>query len=264
MRPGHRRVNTRESDFPEVVQMTLADRLRLLRGPMSYRAFADHIGWPLNTIRRYELGLARIPVEYVDVVCRAFAVSADWLLFGVEADNPGASDAPAPADPCAAGCPRTAKSPGKMLKREAERRYVLIDGEKVRLVRVPVLTRIPAGPAAEMTDTMPVGFGLEGEIWVPDPRDENAYGLVAWGDSMEPVIADGDTIVLSPRRALGFTNGLAVVRVPGGETCVKSIRRRPDRLLVESINPAYPRLEFSTGEAEVIATVIGVLKARGA
>jgi len=250
--------------------MMLQDRLRLLRGQASYQAFAARVGRPFNSVRRYELGLTRIPADYVEVVCRVCGVSADWLFFGVEASTEAVlrSGKLAESDRNArsgngnqAGKPADGRSAGKLGDDSRPgKRYVMIDGEKVCLVCVPVLTRIPAGPPVEMLDPMPVGCGLEGAVWVPDPRDPNAYGLVASGDSMEPEIRDGDTIVVSPSRAPALMSGLAVVRLPEDEVCVKHVRRRPGRLEVISINPAYPRMAFPPEKAEVIGKVIYILR----
>lgn len=241
--------------------MTVRDRLRLLRGPQSYKQFAEHLGWGFNSVRRYELGLARVPMEYVEAVCATLGVSADWLIFGVEAPAEAAlrSAALLSSD----GVRRDGRARTKC---ENTKRYTLIDGEKVRIVCVPVLNRVPAGPSAEMLDDMPVGFGLDGKVWVPDPQDPNAYGLTAWGDSMEPLIHHGETIIVSPRRRYDFLSGLAVVRIAGGEVCVKYVRRRPacaqrtGRVEVLSANPRYPRQSFPPGKVEVLGEVVFVVR----
>ncbi|HPU85436.1 MAG TPA: XRE family transcriptional regulator, partial [Candidatus Latescibacteria bacterium] len=230
---------------------TVQDRLRALRGSTGYRPFALRVGVTPNSVRRYELGMARVPVDYLEAVCRAFNVSADWLIFGVEA-------AVAPMEPLARAI-REENAPVK--------RSVLINGERVRIVCVPVLNRVPAGAPAEMLDDMPVGFGLEGFVRVPDPGDPNAYALTAWGDSMEPLIRDGERFVVSPRRAHGFSAGIAVVRIgagsPGdpsqGDLCVKHVRLRGERVEVMPANSRYPGRVFCAGEVAVLGKVTMVV-----
>ena len=218
--------------------MTVHDRLRALRGAMGYRGFAARVGVNVNSVRRYELGRARVPLDYVEAVCGACGVSADWLIFGIEA-------------PLTAGALHSAQAAGT-------RRSVLINGERVRIVCVPVLNRVPAGAPAEMLDDMPVGQGLEGFIRVPDPGDPNAYALTAWGDSMEPLIRDGERIVVSPRRAHGFSAGVAVVRLlsRGGEICVKHVRRRGGRVEITPANPRYAGMVLPSEEVAVLGRVV--------
>ncbi len=230
--------------------LTLEQRLQVLRGGMTFRQFADRVGVRPYTVRRYEQGRSRVPLEYVEAVCGALGVSADWLIFGVEA-------AAVPMEPLA----RAVREDIAPVKRS-----VVINGERVRIVCVPVLNRVPAGAPAEMLDDMPVGFGLEGVIRVPDPGDANAYALTAWGDSMEPLIHDGERIVVSPRRAHGFSAGIAVVRIaggqnspggqsspvgqnsPGGELCVKHVRMRGGRVEITPANPRYPGMVLAAEE----------------
>ncbi len=217
------------------------DRLRALRGTLGYRRFAARVGAKPNSVRRYELGMARVPLDYVQAVCRAFNVSADWLIFGIEAPA-GLADAAV----------RAIREGSLQATRSA-----IVAGERVRIVCVPVLNRVPAGAPAEMLDDMPVGFGLEGFIRVPDPGDPNAYALRAWGDSMEPLIHDGERFVVSPRRAHGFSAGVAVLRLRsrGGEVCVKHVRVRGDRVEVIPVNLRYPGMVLAAEEVEVLGRV---------
>lgn len=250
--------------------MTVQDRLRLVRGTLSYREFAARVKSNTNSARRYELGLSRVPVDYVEAVCRGFGISSDWLLFGIEAKseaptqtlphrgNSRSSAVTGAVPPGENG--RSRRGAASRRKNVESRRYTLIDGEKVRIVCVPVLTYVPAGPPLEMLDVTPVGFGLEGEVWVPDPDDENAYGLTAQGNSMEPLIYDGETIIVSPRRRYDFTSGTAVVRIPKDEVCVKYVRRGVCSVEVISANPRYPRMVFRPDEAEILGEVVQVVR----
>lgn len=241
--------------------MILHDRLRLVRGAQTYRAFAARVRTNVNSVRRYELGLSRVPIEYVEAVCRESGVSADWLLFGVEAKREGLATNAEPTSGALAHRDNGDRNGGNTRRKSDDsRRYTLIGGEKVRIVCVPVLTHVPAGPPREVLDVTPVGFGLGGEVWVPDPDDENAYGLTARGDSMEPLIFDGETIIVSPRRRFDLRSGIGVVRIPGEEVCVKYVRARSSSLELVSANPRYPRMAFRQDEAEVLGAVVQVVR----
>jgi SOS-response transcriptional repressor LexA len=228
--------------------MTINDRLRLLRDDLSYREFARRLDRPLNTIRRYELGLVRIPADYVQAVCHAFSVPADWLLLGIEAGTD---------DVIRSGKAQALSTNGK--------RYVMIAGEKVCIVCVPVLNMTPAGPWTDMADDTPVGTGQYGQVWIPDVGDENAFALKAWGDSMDPVIRDGDNFVVSPRRRFDFTRGLAAVRIRElpieefgaacGEVCVKYVQSDPDCVSLVSVNSAYPTVSVSPRRVDILGQV---------
>ncbi len=223
-------------------EMSLPERLRVLRDGHSRAEFAKTLGVPESTLRRYEQGLARVPADFLERICRTYGVSADWLLFGVEASSDQVV--------------RTGATRHLTDGNGLGKRYVMVDGEKVRVVCVPVLTRVPAGPALFMEDATPVGTGLEGWMWVPDPGDPNAFGLVASGDSMEPVIRDGQPFLVSPRRGMTLVSGLAVLRIRGEEVCVKMIRRRADSVEVRSANPVYPLRHYRPRDVQIIGEVL--------
>ncbi len=71
-------------------------------------------------------------------------------------------------------------------------------------------------------------------------RPANAAMLRARGDSMEPMIADGDQIVIDERdRAVGLTPAIFVLRLDDA-LLVKRVSRIAAGFLIASDNPAYP------------------------
>ena len=227
------------------MDMTINDRLKLLRNDLSYHEFSQRVGCNLNTARRYELGLTRIPADYIKSVCHAFSVPADWLLLGIEADTED-----------------VLRSGRAAMSRKNGRRFVMVDGERICIVCVPVLNKMPAGPWANMLDDTPVGYGQYGRVWISDIRDENAFALKAWGQSMQPIIQDGDTFLVSPQRRFDLVNGLAAVRVdegglPGGETdtCVKYVRRSEGEVTLISINKEHPSVTLQAWQVDIIGEV---------
>ena len=75
------------------------------------------------------------------------------------------------------------------------------------------------------------------------------------GDSMEPLLRDGDEILVdrSPRP---LRDGIHVVRV-GEALLVKRVQTGvPGRLILESANPAYRPIELDPHEIEVIGRVV--------
>lgn len=59
---------------------TIGDRLRELRGSSSQREMADAVGIKWNAWARYESGGALPGADILTRICKAHAVSADWLL----------------------------------------------------------------------------------------------------------------------------------------------------------------------------------------
>lgn len=220
--------------------MELHDRLRMIREERdaSFSEMARILGVSVNTVRRAEQGNVRVAADYVRRVCGKLGVSADWLLFGVE--------------PTTAHVVHSAEQS----LHDAPQRFVFVNGEKVRVVCVPILTRIPAGDAVDMEDATPVGVGLEGWLRVPDPRDENAFALVAAGDSMEPIIHNGEPFLVSPRRRIGLTNSLAVIRVPSDGVCVKHVRISSRGVEVRSANPRYPVRHYPVESVRLIGEAL--------
>lgn len=78
--------------------------------------------------------------------------------------------------------------------------------------------------------------------------------LVA-GDSMEPLLRDGDEILVD-RTPRPLRDGIHVVRV-GDTLMVKRVQTGvPGRIVLESQNPAYRPIELSPGDVEVIGRVV--------
>lgn len=75
---------------------------------------------------------------------------------------------------------------------------------------------------------------------VSDPDvPSTAYGLTVKGDSMDLVIADGNTIVIDAADKKLFPGYRYVVRTADGETTFKEYQEGPARLVPLSSNPAH-------------------------
>ena len=69
----------------------IGDRMRELRGPSSLREMAEPIGIKLQAWARYEAGGATPGGDIIAKICRAHAVSADWLLGLSDKSSPNIS-----------------------------------------------------------------------------------------------------------------------------------------------------------------------------
>ncbi|MEO7247929.1 MAG: S24 family peptidase [Novosphingobium sp.] len=131
-------------------------------------------------------------------------------------------------------------------------------GRRSEFVDVP---RLPldasAGPGAFTAEEAPVDRFRFSARWLRslgfDPATLSAIAVA--GDSMEPLLRDGDEILVdtAPRP---LRDGIHVVRV-GDTLMVKRVQTGvPDRIVLESENPAYRPIELPRGEVRVIGRVV--------
>lgn len=66
---------------PEAPISPLHDRLRIVAGERPFRVIAEITGYHAETVRRYLSG-HEPSIEFVCALCRAFDISADWMLTG--------------------------------------------------------------------------------------------------------------------------------------------------------------------------------------
>jgi len=106
--------------------------------------------------------------------------------------------------------------------------------------RIPVIGYAQAGDAGFFDDAgYPAGAGWD-ELVFPAVSDAHAYALEVSGDSMEPVLRDGDTVIVSPEAQIRRGDRV-VVRTRGGEVMVKQLARETaTRIELMSINRAHP------------------------
>lgn len=114
-----------------------------------------------------------------------------------------------------------------------------------------------AGPGAWTHDEQPIGAFRFGRAWLRqqglDPRRLSAISVD--GDSMEPVLRDGDEILVDamPRP---LRDGVYVVRVDGALLVKRLETGRPGLVVLKSDNPAYDPIELSPGDIDVVGRVV--------
>ncbi|MFM5930045.1 MAG: helix-turn-helix transcriptional regulator [Novosphingobium sp.] len=114
-----------------------------------------------------------------------------------------------------------------------------------------------AGQGAFVGDEVPVDSIFFSTRWLRahgfDPGQLSAISVV--GDSMEPVLRDGDDILVD-QRPRPLHDGIHVVRV-GESLLVKRVQTGAGgRIVLESANPAYRPIELSADEVQVIGRVV--------
>jgi repressor LexA len=106
---------------------------------------------------------------------------------------------------------------------------------------IPVIAVVPCGKFIEV-DEEPLGY-------IPRHQDEAPgveFAVRAEGDSMYPAIWEGDFLLI--RRQDTATDGdfvLVAIETDGGwESAVKRFRIKGNKIVLESLNPAYPNIEI--------------------
>ena len=126
------------------------------------------------------------------------------------------------------------------------------DGAPAR-VRVPVYGRVPAGIPIEAVEDI-LGF----EDITPELAASGSFiALRIKGDSMTPVVCDGDTIIIRIQ-ADADSGDIVVAMIGGDEDTCKRIKKEPDGVWLVPNNPAYEPMYFPNGDIEALPlTILG-------
>lgn len=126
-----------------------------------------------------------------------------------------------------------------------------LQGERVALV--PILGRVPAGPSAgayaEPDGHVPVALEREDV--------ESLFALKVKGDSMEPTLMDGDTVVVRWQQNARHGD-IIVARFEEEEATVKRLRLRPTGALLVPDNARYE--PFALGEGKIVGKVLSLIR----
>lgn len=128
-------------------------------------------------------------------------------------------------------------------------------GEFVDVPRLPL--DASAGPGTLGVEETPFDAFRFSTRWLRqqglDPKTLSAIAVA--GDSMEPVLRDGDEILVD-RTPRPLRDGIHVVRL-GDALHVKRVQAgKPGRLTLISANPAYPPIEVTADDVDVIGRVV--------
>jgi len=114
-----------------------------------------------------------------------------------------------------------------------------------------------AGPGAFAGGDEAVGALRFSATWLRQQGYEPGQlsAILVAGDSMEPLLRDGDEILVD-RTPRPLRDGVHVVRV-GDALMVKRVQTGvPGRIVLESQNPAYRPIELAPEEVEVVGRVV--------
>ena len=121
---------------------------------------------------------------------------------------------------------------------------------------IPVVDYTQAGHWREVVDAFSPGQGFD-EVPITSIR-EDLIALKVRGRSMEPVIRDGQVVVVDPHRQAG--NGDIVVAVNNGQSTIKRFFQADENtLILEPLNPAFEKIVISRKDSDQDLRIVGVV-----
>jgi len=130
-------------------------------------------------------------------------------------------------------------------QRVEARRISTVSTREVVLLRIPLISRTAAGDPRNFTDAnYPTGWAEEFVAAPEDVTDRSAFALRIEGDSMAPRFSHGDVVIVSPDTPLK-EGSCVVAKTKGEEVTCKVYRTREEKIVLESVNAAFPALELS-------------------
>jgi phage repressor protein C with HTH and peptisase S24 domain len=216
-------------------EKAIGERIRICRGATPRKDFGDALGLHINTIGKLERG-ETLPDALLMVRIAHFGKrTVEWLATGVVPDD-GSLGVPLATKGLQHG--KYIYVPHFDIQASAGNGNLFDQVERVKTMR----------PFDQSY--------IQGELGIS--HDEIALVTVI-GDSMEPRLSSGDTVLIDRRRGLdAFTDGIHVVRLDDA-LLVKQVQRLPGRVFrISSLNADYQPFDIkATDEAERDFAIIG-------
>lgn len=122
-------------------------------------------------------------------------------------------------------------------------------------VKIPVVGKIPAGVPVEAIEDI-VDYIDIPEDWVKGNAE--FIGLDVEGDSMYPVMLDGDRVVIRVQPS-AETGDICACYVNGYDTTLKRIALTPTSITLKPENPSYPPKTYThPGEVTIVGKVVEI------
>lgn len=197
-------------------------RLRKAREAAGFATAKDaatSMGVPVSTYIGHENGHRGFPAARAPQYARKFKVTEEWLLYG---------------------------------KGEPDHGEPIPEGAE-RVVQVPVLGEVPAGPVREAIRHSR-GFVLAAASEAP----KDSYALKVSGESMNVHAPNGCTIIINPNDKDLFPGRRYVVRTPDGDATFKEYQEGPARLVAVSSYDEFADILLGSEPIEVLGRVTSV------
>lgn len=115
--------------------------------------------------------------------------------------------------------------------------------KSTKAIRIPIYGKVAAGYDYDAIENI---LGYEE---IPASWSGEYAALRVKGNSMEPRIMDGDTLIVKIQDD-AESGDVVVAIVNGNESTVKKLVKQPDGIVLQPFNPAYEPMYFSNESAE--------------
>lgn len=112
-------------------------------------------------------------------------------------------------------------------------------------VKIPLLGHVAAGVPIYADGNVIANVSVSGEM----TRGKSLFALKVKGDSMSPLILDGDTVIVSEQPD-AEDGQIVVATVNSDDGCVKRLKKYGNTVGLVSVNPAYDPMLFSQEDVE--------------
>lgn len=127
--------------------------------------------------------------------------------------------------------------------------------EPINSIKIPVVGRIPAGTPIEAIEDIIEYIDIP-ENWTNGNKEY--FGLIVRGDSMYPLLLDGDTVVIK-RQEVAETGDICACYINGYDATLKRISLTEHSITLKPENPNYPPKTYThPGEVTIAGKVIEV------
>lgn len=127
--------------------------------------------------------------------------------------------------------------------------------EPINSIKIPVVGRIPAGTPIEAVEDIIEYIDIP-ENWTNGNKEY--FGLIVRGDSMYPLLLDGDTVVIK-RQEVAETGDICACYINGYDATLKRISLTEHSITLKPENPNYPPKTYThPGEVTIAGKVIEV------
>ena len=213
--------------------MTIGGRLRKIREEMglSAKKFAENIGEKEYKIRDSELGKQKISSDLLEKIGLSYGVNIDWLVTGKGNDPENTS-----------------------MVCEPTLAYNKVSDN----IDIPLL-KLQAGAGEGIHNFLPQQtiVSLNPTLF-PFASSEQATAIEIMGDSMEPVLRNGDYIIITPQEPDRITeDGVYAIRIEG-MLKVKSLLFKLDGTIdIISINTRYQTENYDPNTSQIDFQILG-------
>ncbi|WP_421326447.1 LexA family transcriptional regulator [Aeromonas veronii] len=211
---------------------TLSDRLDELRGSLSYKAFAELVGMSESGMRKYFPPFNSLPtIDKALRIARTFNVNLEWLATGQGPKHPDG----------------TAEQ--RVQREEFDEEYALIDGYHVT---------VSTGHGAFNDDHEVKRKLAFRRKWLTFRKlnPDNLVVVFAKGDSMEPTIHSGDSILVDISKNQIEDGSIFVLRL-GEELYAKRLQKNFDGgiTIISDNRDDYPLQVVPANQLENLAVI---------